>query len=246
MKKKQLRQIFRIGIVAILVLIVTIAAFHNVSKSITEEDKDYIYKIIELSGFEWRNLTDHNSFEQEIEDIRAIQKSVLALTPIQKQIPSFRTREPKDLYNLRYAQCSDRSRVIDKALRLAGFEVRIASVYKTDQTGSNIKSLLSNDKEKVRSHSIVEVKTSKGWMMVDTNDLWIGLDYNENPLSLEKWQSMPKNNDNFWSTSNEGEIYWLMKLPYTYVYGLYSRHGYFYPPYNFIPDVNWKELLENF
>jgi len=33
--------------------------------------------------------------------------------------------------------------------------------------------------------------------------------------------------------------------PFTFVYGLYSRHGYFYPPYNVIPDVNYGELLQN-
>ena len=31
-----------------------------------------------------------------------------------------------------------------------------------------------------------------------------------------------------------------------FVYGLYSRHGGFYPPYNFIPDYNFRELFYNF
>lgn len=245
MKQMRSKLILKMSMLAGLILFITIAAIHNVSKSITVEDKEYITKIVELENFEWPNLTQHDGFEQEIEDIRAIQQAVLNLTAVQKQIPSFQTREPKDLYNLKYAQCSDRSRVIDKMLRLAGFKTRVASVYKTDKTGSAIKSLLSHDKSKVRSHSIVEVKTAKGWMMVDTNDLWIGLDKNENPVDLEQWQSQVSDDQNFWNASNKGEIYWLMTLPYTYVYGLYSRHGYFYPPYNPIPDVNWIELLEN-
>jgi hypothetical protein len=33
--------------------------------------------------------------------------------------------------------------------------------------------------------------------------------------------------------------------PFTFVYGLYSRHGKFYPPYNFIPDVHYGEFIQN-
>ena len=29
------------------------------------------------------------------------------------------------------------------------------------------------------------------------------------------------------------------------VYGLYSRHGRFYPPYNLIPDINYGEFIQN-
>ena len=34
--------------------------------------------------------------------------------------------------------------------------------------------------------------------------------------------------------------------PFIYFIGLYSRHGYFYPPYNIIPDINYKEFVQNF
>ncbi len=224
---------------------VAIAYTHNVSKTITKEDADYIHKIVSLYGNHWEDVSKHKTFEEEIADIRTIQASVLQLTPIQKQIPRNQTRNPKDLYDLRYAQCSDRSRAIDKMLRLAGFKTRVASVYGTSKTGSAIKSLLSNDKNLVRSHSVVEVKTQKGWMIVDTNDLWLSLDEDMRPISLEEWQHLLSNKNYEWNTSNTGEIYWLLKEPYTYVYGLYSRHGYFYPPYNPLPDINWLELTFN-
>ena len=38
------------------------------------------------------------------------------------------------------------------------------------------------------------------------------------------------------------EIY---RAPYTWLYGVYSRHGRFFPPYNAIPDVNWPEMAQN-
>ena len=232
-------------ILAAFVGFVIVAILHHVPKTITEQDKDYIYKITALYDGEWQNLTQHTDFSAEIEDIRHIQKIILDLTPMQKQVPNFQTREPKDLYKLRHAQCGDRSRVMDKMLRLAGFKSRIASVYGTSKVNSALQAFLSNDKSKVRSHSMVEVLTSKGWMMVDTNDLWIGLDKSFNPVGLEKWQNTLNDERDIWHSSNTGKIYPLMESSYTYLYGFYGRHGYFYPPYNFIPDMNWIEFLEN-
>ena len=29
------------------------------------------------------------------------------------------------------------------------------------------------------------------------------------------------------------------------IHGLYSRHGRFYPPYGWVPDVNYEELVQN-
>ncbi|HOO81183.1 MAG TPA: transglutaminase domain-containing protein [Alphaproteobacteria bacterium] len=223
------------------------ASMHNVSKTITKDDERYIHKIISAQNYDWQDIKHNTTFEEELEDIRAIQSAVLNTTPLQKQVPDNRPREPKDLFELGYAQCSDRSRVIDKMLRLAGFETRVASLYSTAKTGSAIKSLLSNDKDLVHSHSIVEVKTRRGWMMVDTNEQWLGLDKEMQPVSLERWYTQVKNgNSDIWHTSNEGKIYWLMEGPYTFVYGLYSRHGYFYPPYNCVPDINWPEFRYNF
>ena len=50
-----------------------------------------------------------------------------------------------------------------------------------------------------------------------------------------KWKGIY--NDNF----NE-----LFAGEFIFVFGLYSRHGNFYPPYNYVPDINWKELIQNF
>lgn len=241
--KENKKYIFLLSAVFLLVIF---AISHNVSKSITDEDREFIVKIVKNQGYDWFGIERQTSFEDEVQDIRDIQAAVLGISSVQKQIPSFRTREPKDMFELRHAQCSDRSRVMDKALRMAGFQSRIASVYKTDKTGSAIKSLLSHDKSQVRSHSIVEVKTSRGWMIVDTNDTWIALNKDNKPISLEEWQHVDNKKGYEWSSSNSGKIYWLVNLRYTYVYGLYSRHGYFYAPYNRFPDVNWLEMLENF
>jgi hypothetical protein len=38
----------------------------------------------------------------------------------------------------------------------------------------------------------------------------------------------------------------LYERPMVAVYGLYSRHGRFFPPYNALPDVNYRALTQNF
>ena len=42
-----------------------------------------------------------------------------------------------------------------------------------------------------------------------------------------------------------GKLPEIYSAPFTWVYGFYSRHGRFYPPYNAVPDVNWGELAQN-
>lgn len=32
---------------------------------------------------------------------------------------------------------------------------------------------------------------------------------------------------------------------FTFMYGLYSRHGMFYPPYDKVPDINIPEFSQN-
>ena len=81
-----------------VILSLAIGFTHNVSKTISKEDRNYIHKIVMLQGYEWEDLTKYENFEDELKDIRAIQRSVLKLTPLQKQVPNNRTRNPKDLY----------------------------------------------------------------------------------------------------------------------------------------------------
>ena len=32
-------------------------------------------------------------------------------------------------------------------------------------------------------------------------------------------------------------------VPFTFVFGLYSRHGQYFPPFMPFPDVNWRDLV---
>jgi len=112
-------------------------------------------------------------------------------------------------------------------------------MYSTVETGSAWGALTTPD---TISHAITEVKTSRGWMVVDSKTRWAGLTADGRPLDLADVRDNPKQRWNAKVKSGLPEIY---GAPFTYVYGLYSRHGRFYPPYDPVPDVNWVELTQN-
>ena len=135
--------------------------------------------------------------------------------------------------------CFDRSRAIETILRLQGMRTRHAAIYSTRATGSALRSLATPG---VDSHAITEVMTRRGWMIVDSNSRWIGLTNANQPLDLARLRDRPGGP---WHPSVRVQLPEIYRAPYTWVYGLYSRHGRFYPPYNPVPDVNWAELAEN-
>lgn len=219
--------------------------YHGVPNNITAEDAVYISKIYDASSTA-PIAQKATSFAQQIGQIRAVQKAVLNASPVQKKIPKGHPREPKDLYTLGYAECGDRARTMAKMLEQVGYEVRHVAVYSTDKTGSAFESLITSDRDLVRSHAIIEVLTKKGWLVVDTVDAWISLDKQGNPISMANLQKrIEVSNMPQWDGANQGQIYFLFKKPFTFVYGLYSRHGYFYPPYTPIPDINWSAFSAN-
>ena len=187
------------------------------------------------------------NFDEEIEAIRAIQLSVFKIASETRPLPKNQSREPADLIAAGYGNCNDRSRYLEKFYRLVGFETRYASLYSTDKTGSALKSLMIGGGDLVRSHALVEVKTRKGWMFVDSVTPFVGLNDTNEPIALEKWQNIQDKKNYKWSKQPaNSEIYPLMNNDFTYIYGLYSRHGRFYPPYVPVPDVDWMGVWDNF
>lgn len=231
--------------VLLCIALVCVLTYNNVSRDITSQDQQYIQSILAESGYELGTIENNHIFEDQIIAIRAVQDAILTQTPKQQIIPLGTSREPADLYKREGAFCGDRSRFMDKALRLAGFEVRYASIYETSKIKQPVLALLSRDKDKVRSHAMIEVKTQKGWMMVDSVTRWIALTKDGAVYSFEEWQNTSKSQNMNW-IEQPGNIYFILENDFTYIYGLYSRHGKFYPPYWPIPDVNWPELSTNF
>lgn len=227
-----MKKIIFLFISAIFILIY----FSKVDNSLTIEDKKYIGYFLK----DIKTLDKNRTINDELLFIKAVQDSVLNNSYRDKEIPKFLTREPKDIFISKTGICFDRSRVIEKILRNSGFKTRHISIYSTQKTGSAIRSLLTPG---ISSHAVTEVLTSRGWLVVDSNKRWIAVDKDKNILSIK---------DIFLHLDKDTQIKWIVEAPsiynrkFIYIYGLYSRHGNFYPPYNYIPDIEWSEFTFNF
>lgn len=248
-KSKILR--LRYSLLFVFVIINTlwaILASHGVSTIITDEDRFYIVKILEKTGNSPNSLKQYQNFTKEIENILTIQNSAFDATINDGQMPVDHPREPKDLDATDTAYCNDRARYIDKALRLYGFKTRYASLYTKIPNQNFIHTMLTRGSEGALSHAVVEVKTSRGWMVVDTRERWISLDHTSLPHSLYAMQNYAdKKIWPTWSSLSLEKPYPLFNEKFHIIYGLYSRHGRFYPPYTpYIPDLDLRQFTLNF
>jgi len=220
-----------------MILLPFILIYNQVDNSLTIEDMEYIKLILQDTNV--TTVSKRRSYEKEIDIITMVQSAVLRIAPGNIGIPYGAQREPKDVYSAKSGLCYDRSRVIEKILRYLSFQTRHISIYSTEKTHGSFLSLITPG---VSSHAVTEVLTSEGWVVVDSNDSWISLDGQRNPISIKQIQSDVDPGSISWSQPIPNGIY---KKPFAFVYGLYSRHGQFYPPYNFIPDINYRELVQN-
>ena len=227
-----------LGVVVLTALLGGYISLTQVDNVITVEDENAISQLLGPSSEDGQDV--EKSFEKELGIIRLVQKAVLDAIPVDAGIPHGHPREPTDLLLLGEGLCFDRSRFIEKALRHKGFETRHIAIYSTLDTGSALRSLLT---PQVSSHAVTEVRTSRGWLVVDSNEPWISLSKDYQPLSInglsalnagaleERLLSQPEN--------------FIYGAGFTFIYGLYSRHGKFYPPYHNFPDINVSEFAQN-
>jgi hypothetical protein len=203
----------------------------NVSSRVTEADAAAFRSVLKLEKREQRPET----FAEEIDLIRLVQNRILTAVPINQGIPQFESREPVNLFRLGYGLCYDRSRSIEKALAFEGFETR--HVYVLYKGGKSL--LRAALTYRQPSHAVTEVRTSRGWMLVDSNSRWIALTKKGEPVPADRvWQRVA----DFYSVP-EG-----LDQPAWMFQGLYSRKGFFYKPYFPFPEANWliffKALFE--
>ena len=223
-------------IIALFIFILAIFDYHSVDKSITIDDKKYIPKFL----INLPKTSKELSYKDELDFISSIQQSTFNIAPNVGSIPPNQEREPKQVYLAKVAGCPDRSRLIEKILIYSGFKTRHISIYSKEKIHSSIIALLT---PQVGSHAVVEVLTKKGWLVVDTNYPWIAIDNNNNPISIKQIRhSLDHAQVIDWKVAPPHGIY---RNSFVYLYGVYSRHGKFYPPYNIIPDINYGEFIQN-
>jgi transglutaminase-like putative cysteine protease len=174
------------------------------------------------------------TFTQEILAIQKVQDYFLTAAPLNKGIPLGRPREATDVLRAGYGLCYDRSRAMEMVLRAAGYRTRHASLYVLDR--SSLFHTLT--RRQVPSHAITEVKTSRGWLLVDSNDDWIALTKDGRPVSATNVVKTPSS---AWRDPAQRNPFYDHSL--AVIYGLYSRHGKFYAPYIPVPDLNLGHVL---
>lgn len=221
--------------IVVLLAIVFLVMLHNVPKKLTKSDKASLTKIFgpELVDGEQLNFEEQIAYINRMVNI--LHDNYVVGVPI-----SYReSREPESLIENGGGLCYDFSRTIEKYLINNGFATRHVAVY-LDQGGF----WQTITYKGAYSHSLTEVKTKNGWMIVDSNLKFYALDQSGRVYSYKDLIKLDQTPE--WQLPLEGELTPFYSPNVRFVYGLYSRHGEFYTPYNFIPDYNIMEFFYNF
>ena len=178
------------------------------------------------------------TYAQEIELIRSVQALIFDKVPTGEPIPNYEDREPEDLLERNSALCYDRSRTYDKVFLWLGFETRhIFILYSkhpiTGERQSFIRAMFTKGPN--NTHAVTEVKTSKGWVIVDSNSAWIGIAANGLPINVDHLHEQQAQLPGMPAYFNQ---------PYIAIRGMYSRRGQFYRPYIPYPELNWVDFFE--
>jgi hypothetical protein len=227
------------GLAVLAIGFYALAAAHAVDTEVTAEDEEYLAKIYGEEVPRPRAMT--SSLAGELAVISQVQRAVLRIAPVNGGIPQGLTREPKDLFGTRKGLCYDRSRTIEKSLRSLGFETRHVYIYSL--TGPEALPIL---KPGVTSHAVTEVRTREGWMVVDSNFPWIAFTNDGRPMGMAEVRADVGVGQLHWAAPFEGHQNIIYREPFRHLFGVYSRHGRFYPPFNPFPDINWSELMTHF
>jgi len=217
---------------------VTILSYFNVDRALTAEDRYYIRLYLPNVA---PNVAASLTYNEQVALIERAQLAVFTRTTGWLGIAEGQPREPKELFLSRSGMCYDRSRVLEKIFTYLGFTSRHLSMFTREEGTPALITILFHH---VPSHAVSEVLTKKGWLMVDSNTLWVSLDAKNAPVSVPELQ----NRASFikWHSpiiTKDPQVY---SGQFIFVYGLYSRHGLFYAPYiPGIPDYNIRNLFYN-
>ena len=211
--------------VATFALFMVLAAVTNVPTDCDAKDEAVFENALHL-----KPLRNPQTFAQEILAIRQLQERTFAIAPFGAGIPDYQPREPADFIGKREGLCFDRSRTTDKALEYIGLTSRHIYLLYRDGGQGFLSSMFHFPQP---SHAVTEVKTSKGWMFIDSNTNWIALTRDGQVV----------NADDVWKRAAEFDtIPSYLARPWWAIRGMYSRKGQLYPPYILFPDLNWYDF----
>lgn len=219
------------GIAIFLVINLVLIYITNVPTHLTESDEIVFRTVLNL-----KVPNGSRSFDEEIEIIRAVQYMVLLKAPVGAPIPEQSEREPEDLFKQQSGLCYDRSRTYDKVFSWLGFESRHVYILYPEHPSSGARLSLWQAffTRGTNSHAVTEVKTSRGWVLVDSNSAWISVARDGSPVGVDRLHEQ---------AARLPGIPAYFDRPYWAVRGLYSRRGQFYRPYVPYPQLNWTDFM---
>lgn len=202
----------------------SLAIYTNVDTAVTVEDRQ-VFDSLRLS-----RPQGAMTFEQELALIRSVEAEIFKRAPLGDGIPDYEAREPADLLRVGHGLCYDRSRTFDKAFSYLGFETRhVYLLYKDNRFFGS--ALIRYGQS---SHAVTEVKTSRGWLFVDSNTPWIAVTRTGEPVGA----------DDVWRRFGEFEkAPPYLNHPWWAIRGMYSRKGHLYAPYVVFPEFNWWDFI---
>jgi len=200
----------------------------NVSKNISENDLEVINKLNIK-----KSCQNTNSYQDELNCFKKIASAQRNLVKNVSCRGYFIELGSTEFLQANTGCCSDRARLMEQTLRHYGFKVRHVHLHVTDNIG--FANLLI---PRTRSHAVNEVLTSKGWLGIDSNEDFLLVDKDLNPLT-------------YYRAIEEGIIKNYSKIDFydeelIYIIGLYSRHGTFFKPYlPGFPEFNFVDFFNN-
>lgn len=142
-------------------------------------------------------------------------------------------------FNNKSGCCFDIARLIASTLEHFEFEIRHTSLHQM-KFPFPVNYLLPT-----KSHAVVEVRTSKGWVLIGSTSTFIGIDKSGKLYTAKSLRPEIMNNRMDQFDGFRPENYF--NGNYSVAYGLYSRHGLLYEPYvKYFPDIDWKQFSYNF
>lgn len=181
---------------------------------------------------------EERNFDVELFKLNGAMAYFARITLDRKQvaIPQGEHRELEKWYEVKSGICSDVSRAAETFLIYLGFHVRHVSIYSMKHNSNPYAVAMTYRNP---SHAVTEVLTSRGWMLFDPHFGRLYVDLKGNPIPVARMYEAIHGGD---VAASDAHV--IFSDHYTLFYGLYSRHGLFYPPFVPVPDVAWVDFLQ--
>ncbi len=234
----KISKFFKYFIILILILCLSFfLKFNEVSKELTKNDIYYIELLLDDFGINKNTDFNKMQFEEKLFFINSIQKKIIGTEYQNRPISQNNEREPEDYYNFRPNSCFDNSRIMQRILKYFKIKTLQVAIYHKQTSYSWLQILF---KPKLPSHSVTIAIIDRKYILIDSTNNFISIKNDNNIINIKDLNTFYNSN---WKFEKPHPIF---KNKFFFIYGLYSRHGKFYKPYLYFPDINYSEFKFNF